>query len=227
MKRRAFTLIELLGVLVILALIVLLAWTRLSGTLNEVKKTLSEDNLKLIYSAAESYIEKNTAKFPRTSGNTYCVSLEILADEGLLPDDLKNYITEQQISMERTVQVTINSKRKYNFDFDESKNICDLSVNATAKTRKNRLVVDGEVIGEDIIVTLTKLADQGTVKYCVASTSNSDEEPTCTPNKEYADEFTIPSKTSDEIADEGNIYIGYKENGETKTDTIKMTKEKK
>ena len=219
MKRKGFTLIELLGVLVLLALIVLLAWSRLSNTITEVRKTLSEENLKLIYSAAENYIENNSEKYPRISGNKYCVSLEVLANEGLLPDELKNYVNDQDISLQSTVELTVNAKRKYEFNYDPNENICDLSVVVNAKTRgtekvKPRNVVSGEVIDDDVIINLTQMLDKGNIKYCLTKDKqhfeiSENDKNSCNPSQNYSDPIElIPENGEKTKFNLVYIYVG-------------------
>ena len=195
MKKKGYTLIELLGVLVILALIILLVWSRASKSLNDTKKTLASENLKLIYSATESYIQDNITEYPRYEGNSYCVTLETLVNEGLLPETLKNFITEEKISLTRTVGVKVNSKRGYEFDFDEKSNVCNLQVNLEAKTVSGATVRDGDIVGESVIIKLSTNSDRGTVKYCISKTGR------CNPTDVYSGPI--------QIDDAGNYTMVY------------------
>ena len=69
MKNRGFTLLELLGVIVILALLTTLVFP---SVLNAIKKSSNQTDklsMDLISNAADLYIENNANDFEKTNGN--------------------------------------------------------------------------------------------------------------------------------------------------------------
>lgn len=56
--KKGFTLIELLGTIVILGLIALIATPPIVNLIKKSDKTISENNIKLIYKAGEDYIDE-------------------------------------------------------------------------------------------------------------------------------------------------------------------------
>ena len=127
MKNKGFTLIELLATITLLALIMLVVMPALVKQSDKVKKDLSKSQVDLIYSATESYVKKYKNNYPVVLGQTYCVTLKELANEGLLPNDLTNYMNDIDVDMNLGVKITVDSKISYSYDFDYEKNACDAS----------------------------------------------------------------------------------------------------
>ena len=82
--KKGFTLIEMIGVMVILSLLLLFA---LPNVINYVKKggeTKDKAIKEIIYEATKKYMDDNKNQFKRDVNNTYCISLNELANEGYL-----------------------------------------------------------------------------------------------------------------------------------------------
>lgn len=89
MKNRGFTLLELLGVIVILALLTTLVFP---SVLNAIKKSSNQTDklsMDLISNAADLYIENNLNEFIKFNGNKYIIEIENLIEEGNLPNNIK------------------------------------------------------------------------------------------------------------------------------------------
>ena len=65
-----FTLAELIGVVIILALIALLAFPPILNSIRKTKAELSDASKEILYNATDLYISKNLNDFPKTNGNT-------------------------------------------------------------------------------------------------------------------------------------------------------------
>ena len=206
MKKKGFTLVELLGVIVILVLIMLLVFTTSSSVFKRSKKNLDKETLNLIYAAADSYVTQNVDSYPKTEGSTYCLSLNTLVNEGLLPEELKQYVEGEDIPLSRTVSITVDSKKTYTYDFDPNKNVCDVSVTLKAETVTSREEVpSGSTVAEPVELTLETSNESGTIYYCMNRLDIGTEDPnktySCNPNIEYTRPFTLN--------DEGVYYISY------------------
>lgn len=59
MNKKGFTLVELIGVVVILGLIALVAFPALLNQINDSKKQVSDSQKEIIISAAKSYVSEN------------------------------------------------------------------------------------------------------------------------------------------------------------------------
>lgn len=123
-RKKGFTLIELLAVLALLALIMIVIVAPMVTKVQKVKQDLSDSQKKLIYSAAETYIKKNQDRYPKKEGEKYCISLQTLVYEGLLQDNIINQLSEEEIPLERTIQITVESRVNYAFEFDANQTIC-------------------------------------------------------------------------------------------------------
>ena len=90
MNKKGFTLIEIMGVIVVISLIFLIA---IPTILNKVKKgqdTIDESTQNMIISATKDYMSDNINDYPEEIGNVYCIDINDLID--------KNYITEDIVT---------------------------------------------------------------------------------------------------------------------------------
>lgn len=98
--KRGFTLIEMLGILVVLAVIILVSLPSIVQTNRNSKQAELDENKETIFMAAETYIELNKdARANLKQNKYYYVKLTTLVDEGLLSSNLKN----PGINLEKTV----------------------------------------------------------------------------------------------------------------------------
>ena len=97
--KKGFTLVEVLAVVALIALIGLLAAPTIINQINNKKSELSDVALSMLGSAAELYIDKYQNIYPRTIGNTYCIKLKTLVDEGFLTEPIKDLKTNKEIEV--------------------------------------------------------------------------------------------------------------------------------
>ena len=115
-KKKGFTLVELLGVILIIALLAIILVPLLIRSMKQSRKYLSESQTKLIYSASESYIKKYKSEYPNIENNKYCITIKNLVDEGLLDEKIKNYIDDTEIDIETSIEVKVDSKMSYSYE---------------------------------------------------------------------------------------------------------------
>lgn len=100
--KRGFTLIEMLGILVVLSVIILISLPSIIQTNKNAKQSEIDDAEKTILMAAETYIEiDEQAAQKLKKNNYYYVKLSTLVSEGLLSNNMKN--PHPDINMEKTV----------------------------------------------------------------------------------------------------------------------------
>ncbi len=109
---KGFTLIELLAVIVILSLIMLIVLPRVINSVKNNSNDVDELSKKLIYSAAELYIENNKNDYKELEGNIYCISIRKLIDSGLLKEPVM-LSDKSDISDTKVVEVTYENGYKY------------------------------------------------------------------------------------------------------------------
>ena len=91
MKNKAFTLIELLGVIMILGVLVLIAFPPLLKQIKETKKGINDATKSLIIDAAKDYYEENKSNYERTEGMTYCIGIDTLIQNNNLNPKIKDH----------------------------------------------------------------------------------------------------------------------------------------
>lgn len=100
--KRGFTLVELLGVIVILGIIAVIAFPSIINQITDARNNIEENTNTLIFDAAESYFEDYANLDSTSSGKYYCVTLETLVDEGLLNEPIKNAQTGKKYDVTKT-----------------------------------------------------------------------------------------------------------------------------
>ena len=108
MRKKGFTLAELLGILVIIALLLILiipgVINRLSSSSDEAKETENE----IIYNAADQYIREHPEDYPPGKSGRYCITIQSLIDDGKLAEPVTDVNTGEDLS-DKSVMVTIYS----------------------------------------------------------------------------------------------------------------------
>lgn len=120
MNKKAFTLIELVGVITILGVISILIVPAIIKQIRNNQKKIDKVTQNLIFSATELYIDNKKDEFPIIEDSTYCVSLKKLVEDEKLEEpilDSKGNV----IDLEKKVKINIvNDRYEYNIV-----NICE------------------------------------------------------------------------------------------------------
>lgn len=90
MKKNAFTLLELLGVVIILGVLSLITFPIILNQIKNAKQGIKDSTKTLIIDAAKDYYEDNTNNYEKIEGMTYCIDIKTLTDENYLNKNLKN-----------------------------------------------------------------------------------------------------------------------------------------
>lgn len=86
--KKGFTLAELLGVTVLLALIITITYPILFNRVDEQENEMDKVTKELIYNAAENYIKLNSYTYSFEDKDTACVAVKDLIDENLIAIEL-------------------------------------------------------------------------------------------------------------------------------------------
>lgn len=89
-NNKAFTLVELMGVITIIALISVLVAPTIINQIRSSKGRVDKVTERLIFSAADLYLDENKDTFLLKEGNAYCVTLEDLVNDDKLQAPLLN-----------------------------------------------------------------------------------------------------------------------------------------
>ena len=92
MNNNGFTLIELIGVILLLAILSIIVFPNVLTSINKNKDAIDEDSKNLIISSAREYVASNTDLFVKKTNNTYCIKLSTLYNNGYVDNvtGLKN-----------------------------------------------------------------------------------------------------------------------------------------
>lgn len=88
MKRRGFTLVELVGVLVLLGVVAAIAYPIVINQLEKSKDDISDLEKGLVYTGARNYVNSNLELTRDTEGYTTCVFLKDIEESGNLAADV-------------------------------------------------------------------------------------------------------------------------------------------
>ena len=124
MNKKGFTLAEILGVIVIIALLLLLLMPTIIDKMAQNGDKAGEINDSLIYDAVDNYIEEN---IDINKSGTYCIPIQDLVDDGKLVDPVIDVETGEDIT-DKTVYVTIDNDGNITHQIVE-KDECDANSN--------------------------------------------------------------------------------------------------
>lgn len=127
MNNKAFTLAEMLAVIIILSVIALVTIPTVSTTLKNSKEQTCIIQYENILSAAKVWGSENILQLP-AEGESIEITLEDLQELGYIDDNIENPVTKQIIGLNTTIKISkeIGSK-KYNYEFigvDDYKTLC-------------------------------------------------------------------------------------------------------
>ena len=115
MKKRGFTLVELLAALVVLALIALIIYPSIKQTLKKSKNTLYDDQVASIIDGAKNWVADHPYDIPKNNGDILTLSLCQLKMGMYVNQDISNPKTKKLFDC--SAQITIEKKdQKYIYD---------------------------------------------------------------------------------------------------------------
>lgn len=121
MKKNGFTLVELLGVIVVIAVLSLLVFPIVMNQFRKNKKQISETMKTMIIDATSLYVDADPNVYIKNNGNIYCISLEQIASAGHLSKPLMDPGTGEEIPMSNKIKVSVeNLQFHYEYIADDS-----------------------------------------------------------------------------------------------------------
>ena len=123
MNNKGFTLIELVGTIVILAVIALLAFPALMGMLNNGQNQVDDSVKSVLESAAEGYVNDHIDDYPKNGTQLNSVSVCTLVDEQYI--SLTFYKKNRESIKNGVIKVTADGERYlFNYITDPNQNGC-------------------------------------------------------------------------------------------------------
>ena len=114
MKKKGFTLMELLGVIVILGVLVLIMFPPILNQIKKSKQEIRNSTKTLIIDAAKDYYEDNINNYKKMEGMTYCININTLTSEGYLNSKIKDE-NISDLSNTKIIKMTYHNEK---FDYD-------------------------------------------------------------------------------------------------------------
>ena len=130
--KKGFTLVELLGVIVILGLIAMIAIPTINSAINSSREKAYDEQINTIVDTARTYMSKNSLKLPDQKNGSRCiVSVDTLQKYGLLnADDIENPMYKKNSTEEKEKFENFNGKvvitftnNKYKYEYVNSSSV--------------------------------------------------------------------------------------------------------
>lgn len=108
--KKGFTLIEMLGIIAVLALILLVTFPILTSSLKQISETKENNYIKNLKPGAEAYVELNREKFTQlnTPGNEITFKVQDLYDSNLFKGQYEGISADADIIVESAQDGTLN-----------------------------------------------------------------------------------------------------------------------
>ncbi len=118
MKNKAFTLVELLGVIVILGILAMITVPLVQRTIIDNTNQAYEEQITSFERAAKNYVAQNVYEMTKCQTETCEVTLRELQEKGLLPSgNIVNPKTDENFNLNNFVLITYDgTKYSYNYD---------------------------------------------------------------------------------------------------------------
>ncbi len=123
MSRKGFTLVELLGVLVLLSVIVLIAFPNILGAIKKTDEQVSNAAKTLLETNARSYVNDNIS-IDKITAKNHCVTVKTLIDEGYTKTPIANVSKDKTQEVENTWTVSFYCENGNCKDFNASSGAC-------------------------------------------------------------------------------------------------------
>lgn len=107
-NNKAFTLVELLGVIVILSILILIVIPKITSSVKNKTEEIDGVTFNIITKATELYIHDNSSAYEEREGITYCIPLTNLTNNGYLEAPITNFKDSIDITTTKSVKVQYN-----------------------------------------------------------------------------------------------------------------------
>ena len=113
-NKKGFSMLELLGAILILGILSIIAIISVTRLINRSKKDVDSHNKNMLVMAAQSYYAENRSELPKEIGESNKVKASVLRSSNFLKSDLKNGKNESCMT-ESFVKVIKKSKSDYKY----------------------------------------------------------------------------------------------------------------
>ena len=144
MKKNAFTLVELLAIIVIMASMLLIILPSINGTIKNSEEAKKQEALNSIYMAAENYVMANYDEYSSLDniGSTEYVYIMDLINNGYLDINTNNPNTDLAFNNKDVVKVTKKEDGTFAYELDYMKTLIELLLKQYQEGNTTGLVKD-------------------------------------------------------------------------------------
>ena len=121
LSNKAFTLVELLGVIVLLTLITLIVLPKITEAVKNKQNDVDKVNKKIIYAAVELYIKDTINLEELEIGDKYCIELEELENKNYLKE-IKDVYKNESLSNKA---ILAHYNNGFNYTLYDSLSLCE------------------------------------------------------------------------------------------------------
>ena len=143
MKKNAFTLVELIAVIVLLCIIVLISFPALTNVIKGGEEKNKEEALNTIYMAAENYLMANYEDYIiNNTGDTAYIYITDLMNNNYLNADTVNPNNDSSFSSKDVVKITRNEDGTFKYELEYVKTLIETLLEQYNESNTTGLVKD-------------------------------------------------------------------------------------
>lgn len=116
---KGFTLVEVLGVIIILSFLAFLISEVIINNVEDTNKRLETLATDIIISSAREYVELNPNEFPKVTNSSYYIEYKQLEDKKLISDNMLPDIEKKDELKQKYIKVEYNGNNYIYFLVDE------------------------------------------------------------------------------------------------------------
>jgi prepilin-type N-terminal cleavage/methylation domain-containing protein len=122
--KKGFTLVELIAVITLLGLLLALVYPKIIDIAEKKQADIDDAKKELIYNAAKDYMNEHLNDYPETVGTQYCISIETLDKENLIPIDISDVYENYNYLR---IKIGLNNQNSYTLVNADSEENCMVS----------------------------------------------------------------------------------------------------
>ena len=107
MNKKAFTLVEVLAVVLLLGLLALVVTPKVLEQKDKKENEITEAEKKVLYSDAGEYVRNNT-KYNIKEGNVFCIKVNTLIEEDAISMDADDF-------KDQIIKITVDENTNFNY----------------------------------------------------------------------------------------------------------------
>lgn len=109
--KKGFTILEMLGVIILISLLVILIFPNITNSIKNKQKEIDSISIEILKQASNLYVQNNQKNYAKIDNNKYCITISELINSGYLKDSFK--YNGEDIKDTKKIQVTYNNGYEY------------------------------------------------------------------------------------------------------------------